>query len=75
MTSRTKRGACTRGVSPCFVSLYLCSANLRMHPHIWIQLGAKGMNQTSKGKSQTEARWDNFSTDRTNSKNLSQTLL
>lgn len=58
----------------CFIYLYLCSASLCMQPDIWTPPWAKGMNLTSKGKAETEADQDDFSTDRTSSKHLAQTL-
>lgn len=44
-----------------------------MKSNIWIPPWAKGMNPTSKGKSETEAHQDDFTIDSTNSKHLAQT--
>lgn len=74
MTPKTKWWASKRGVSSCFLYLYLCFASLCMQSDIWTPPWAKGMNLTSKGKAETEAHQDGFTIDRTSSKHLSWTL-
>lgn len=72
---QNQMGERARGVFPLVFSLSTCALrNFACIPTSGLHLRIKVWTLTSKGKSETEAHRDDFTTDRTSSKHLAQTL-